>query len=131
MDIDIKPGSPVDPIGGVGGVPVAILGSDTLDVTDADLTTLKFGPAGAAPAHAEGGHVQDVDGDGHPDLLSHYPTHDTGIVSGDSEACVTGELLDGTLIEGCDSIVTVPRCGLGAEWGLLAPLVARLRRRSR
>lgn len=132
VQVDIRPGSIINPINlmSSGLIPVAILGSASFDVNDVDVTTLAFGPAGAAPFHPQGGHLQDVNGDGYTDLLSHYETMDTGIAAGDTEACVKGELLDATPILGCDQIVTSPACGLGFELVFLMPvLMAAYRRR--
>jgi hypothetical protein len=96
-----------------GVIPVAILGGDSFDVADVDVTTLAFGPAGAPPAHnltdsfTYNDHLQDVNLDGYMDLVTHFRTRDTGIACGDSSATLTGELLDGQPFEGTDSIQTV------------------------
>lgn len=89
-DLDIKPGSYPNSINtkSKGVISVALLGTDTFDVTTVDVTTLRFGPSDALPAHnltdaevyAE--HLQDVNYDGYIDLVSHYRTKQTGIAVG-------------------------------------------------
>jgi hypothetical protein len=86
---------------------VAILGGESFDVADVDVTTLKFGPEDAEPAHSHPGHLQDVNLDGFADLVTHYRTRDTGIACGDETATLSGETLDGRPFEGTDSIQTV------------------------
>jgi hypothetical protein len=88
-------------------IPVAILGMPGFDVAQVDVSTLKFGTGNAMPAHKAGGHISDLNGDGVRDLLSHYPVVEAGIVSGDTEACVTGRFLDGRAFKGCNVLKTV------------------------
>ncbi|PYK39832.1 MAG: hypothetical protein DME49_02740 [Verrucomicrobia bacterium] len=111
--VDVKPGSTRNPINlrSHGVIPVAILTTDTFDATTVDPSTVCFGdaddPAQRDCTEAHGtGHIEDVNGDGRPDLLLHYETSQTGIELGDTQACLTGETFDGVEVEGCDAITT-------------------------
>jgi len=112
VDIDIKPSSDPNSINtkSGGAIPIAILGSDTFDVTDVDVTILAFALNGATPKHdltdpvVYASHLEDVNGDGFTDLVSHYVQKETGLLSSDTDACITGQTTGGTVIGGCDSV---------------------------
>jgi hypothetical protein len=104
VGIDLKPGSDPNCVNprSEGRTSVAILGSDTFDVADIDQFTLDFG--GASPVHCA--FEDSLPADGITDLACRYTTRNVewpaaGSDCGDVE--LTGELLDGTLMEGSDS----------------------------
>jgi hypothetical protein len=112
---DIKPGSDPNAINpnSKGVIPVAILSTDDFDATTVDPGSLRFGSpsevvggGGATLAH-EGGHLEDVDGDGDTDFLGHFPTEDTGFGDGDTEGWIVGETMDGETIACSDSVKIV------------------------
>ncbi|MCH7644377.1 MAG: SMP-30/gluconolactonase/LRE family protein [Myxococcales bacterium] len=121
VDIDIKPGDSSNAVAPAtqSVIPVAILGSESFDVSEVDGTTLNFATGMATPVHdlddpgVFADHLDDVNGDGFTDLISHYRIEDTGIQPEDREACLTGETLDGTPFEGCDAILTIRVGGRG------------------
>ena len=83
-------------------------------------------------AHVRGPHYADVNDDGLTDLVGHFRTLETEIALGDTEACLTGELLDGTAIESCDEIKTVEGeggWGIGFELAFVLPGLLWLRGR--
>jgi hypothetical protein len=96
-----------------GVIPVAVLGSENLDILQIDVTTLGFGPAEASCRHdltdewTCNEHVEDMNLDGFLDLMTHYRAEDTGIACGDSSATITGSGLDGTPFVGIDYFETV------------------------
>jgi hypothetical protein len=112
--IDIHPGSFPNSInlGSKGAVPVAIFGSDALDVDDIDAATCKLADAGVKMVGKTDKLLcgkELVDGDAHEDLVCHFVTTDLGVLDASStEAKVTCNLNNGTTIEGTDSVKIVP-----------------------
>lgn len=107
LDIDIKPGSDVNPLNlnGNGVVPVAILGSDVLDVAAINVSTVNIN--GSTPAH--GGHIEDVNDDSIADLVVHLSPSDFGIDTATPGKTVltltlTGEMNDGAPFSGPDDV---------------------------
>lgn len=110
--IDVKPGSEPNcfNVNGRGVVPVAILGSDSFDVAAIDQQTLSFG---GLVVRVRGNRypqcgADDVNADGHIDLVCQFED-DAGMwQAGNDEATLTGQLLNGTVIHGSDEICLVP-----------------------
>jgi len=88
----------------VENVPVAILTTEEFDASTVDATTVLFGPDATTPVEYR---LEDVDDDGDWILLLHFKTQETGIAYGDTEATLTGHMLDGVAISGADSVKTV------------------------
>lgn len=113
--IDIKPGSDENSINlcSNGAVPVAILGSDSFDVNDINPDTLRLADAAVKVVGKKDPHTlcstEDVNTDGYDDLVCHFNTTELGnMLDGTStSATVKGETVDGTPIEGSDSITIV------------------------
>lgn len=117
VSVDVRPGRRRNWVrpDSAGRVPVAILGSRQLDVRQVDGTTLAFGPFAARPVLDQRNpwvallsRVWDVNRDRRRDFISSYRIAETGIAYGDEQACLTGELVDGTPFHGCDAIRTPP-----------------------
>jgi hypothetical protein len=106
--IDIKPGNGQNSINpnSFGVIPVAMLASETFDVTTVDPATVRFGATGseASPVHAA---LEDINADGKVDLIFQFRVQDTHIHCGETSASLTGKTLDGQKIEGSDLISTV------------------------
>lgn len=110
VNLDIKPGSFPNSVNlkSEGVIPVAILTTDSFDASTVDADTVLFGVTGteSSPIHSA---LSDVDNDGDLDMIFQFPVLDTGLVIGDTQAQLTGETLDGQLIEGSDSINIVSK----------------------
>jgi hypothetical protein len=52
--------------------------------------------------------IEDWNDDGHLDMVCHFEDDPGNWTEGDSTAILTGSLLDGTAIEGTDTICIVP-----------------------
>jgi uncharacterized membrane protein len=108
VTIDIQPGSDPASINpkSNGKIPVAILTTDTFDATTVNAATVRFGKTGkeAPPVQVA---VEDVNGDGRPDLLLTFNIQATGITCGATSASLTGETQSRQAITGTDAIQTV------------------------
>jgi len=112
VDIDIKPGDDDNcfNVNGQGVIPVAILGSDTLDVSSIDASSLSFGGlqvrvrGNSSPQCS----IDYVNGDAYPDMVCQFVDDSSAWSAGNDEASLTGKLLDGSDFAGSDSICLVP-----------------------
>ena len=107
VSIDVRPGDTANCLNlkSRGVVPVVLFGTADFDVSAVDVGTLAFGPKGAAEKHGKA-HTEDVDGDGRPDLVLHFDIRAAGFAAGDTTAILIGMLIDGSAIEGEDTICT-------------------------
>lgn len=117
IDIDIKPGSYPNcfNLNGHGVIPVAILGSADLDVnnvnTDIDADNpLSFNGLEVRVRGKKGPlcSIEYSNEDDYPDLVCHFEDDPSQWSEGTDNAILTGELIDGTPIEGTDSVCIVP-----------------------
>jgi hypothetical protein len=108
VSIDIKPGEFPNSINpnSQGVIPVAILATNTFDITTINPSTVRFDATGteAAPVQVA---LEDVNSDGRLDLLFHFNTQDTGIQCNETSASLTGKTVSRQVIEGSDAITTV------------------------
>lgn len=111
VEIDVRPGDEDNRVklGSKGVVPVVLYGELDFAVEDVDLETLAFGPDAAGPAHRKGPHFGHIDDDDLLDMVLHHRVVDTGITADDSEACLTGETLDGARFQGCDLVTPLSK----------------------
>lgn len=113
VSIDIKPGSDPNCFNndGHGVIPVAILGDAEFDVRDIDPATMQLEGLDVRAAGKSNkllAHYEDVNGDGFEDLVIQIEDSDGVFQNGEGTATLTGNLFDGTPIEGTDSICIVP-----------------------
>jgi hypothetical protein len=107
IDIDIKPGSDVNPINvkSHGKTPVVLLCSETFDPAAVDVTTITLGTTAVSGTHCA---LDDVNDDACLDLVCHFATHALGVTCADTELTLTAILTDGTVVTGTDPITPVP-----------------------
>jgi hypothetical protein len=112
VGIDIRPGSVPNTInlGSSGVVPVAILSSATFDARAVNPATVTLA---GAPVKVKGNgspqaSVEDVDGDGRPDLVVQILTEQLQLSGSDTTAVLEGQTFDGRRIRGSDTVRLVP-----------------------
>ena len=112
LDIDIQPGSESNclNINGHGVIPVAILGSESIDVSGVDVDSLAF--AGLEVRirgnNAPSCGLENVNDDEFLDLVCHFEDEASTWTPGNGVATLAGQMLDDTLFTGTDSVCVVP-----------------------
>jgi hypothetical protein len=92
-------------LGGDGMIPAVLFGSARLDVTKVDLKTLRLG---SAPAVVESFSIDDLDGDGQPDLKGDFLLDRLRIKETDLLLHMTGSLRNGRAFVARDAIEPGP-----------------------
>ncbi|MBI2827731.1 MAG: hypothetical protein HYX77_00485 [Acidobacteria bacterium] len=112
VTIDIKPGSDPNSInlGSGGTVPVAILSTQVFDAATVDSTSVTLAGArvrlkGKGTPMAA---LEDVNGDGVPDLVVHVLTEALTLSDTDTLAILEGQTVDGRRIRGTGAVRIVP-----------------------
>ena len=107
--IDLKPGSWPNSINlnGNGVQPVALFGSQWLDVSRVNVSSVRFGVDGVEASAVHNGHIEDVNADGIPDMVFHFREFQLGIdVNTPGETTMPlylkGALNNGVLFKGSD-----------------------------
>ncbi len=111
VTIDIKPGSEPNCVNNndQGVIPVAVLGSATFDAAQIDPATVQLeGMAVKVAGKGVLADIEDVNGDGHPDLVVKIQDGDRNFSTGSTIATITGTMINGTPFHGSDSICIVP-----------------------
>ena len=113
VEIDIRPGSDVNPIklnGSQKRIPVAIITTADFDARDVDASTVLMEGAPAIPSGQSGkiGAFEDVDGDGDIDLLLRFFVKELELDNSSVDAMIMGSLMDGRTFSGMDTIKIVP-----------------------
>ena len=111
VGINIKPMS-VEPVPfnpkAKGVLPVAVLGTENLKGSDIDVSSVVFGPK---EIKALKNSLEDVNKDGHEDLVLHFKSDEAGIRCGpDLAVFLKGKLKDGRAFQGGQAITPVG-CG--------------------
>lgn len=97
-------------ITGQGVTPVALLGSDSFDVADVDISTLSIGGL-AVRMRGDKGPIcgyEDSNNDGIHDLVCHFDDDPIAWSMSSESATLSGDLLDGSPFDGSDSVCIVP-----------------------
>ena len=113
VSIDIKPYS-IDNCVNInehGVIPVAILGAVDFDVTQVEPASCMLQGMSVKMVGKSNRLLcdyADLNGDGYVDLILKIEDSDGNFIEGQTVATLTGTLLDGTPIEGTDTICIVP-----------------------
>lgn len=113
VSIDIKPGSYPNSInlGSNGVVPVAIFGSADFGVVQINISTVKLAGAKVKANNKDklNFSYSDMNNDGFTDVVVKISTTELQLTTSDTKANLEGQLINGDIIKGSDSVRIVPK----------------------
>jgi hypothetical protein len=130
VSIAVRPGSEKSPINikSNGVVPVAVLGSNTFNVKQVNVSSVRFGPAQATAAKFKV--TADINKDGFSDAVFFFETQSLGFKAGDTMGVLNGQTAGGQPFTGTDDVTVISNASQTSLKALVSRLLEMLKNKT-